>query len=456
MKAETKERLVKKPKPPKEAPEPKKLQLKEPTDFAGLGDVWFDASTNNFWRFAEEAGWIQYTETQFRRYLKYSGYHDSKERTATATVVEKLLVRIQHNRRVDFAGELSGYEVGLQEMCGRRILISRARAAILPRKGEWNTVKAMIAQLLGAQQTRFYAWVKSSFDALAQGFPWRPGQMLAIAGPAGCGKSLLQNFLTEAFGGRSCKPYSYLSGESQFNGPFFGSEHWMIEDDAASTDIRTRRCFGAMLKNVIVNQVQNYRAMYKPSLSVTPYIRLTMSLNDNPESLMVLPPLEDDIVDKVILLKAEPIAIPGDGKDPNCRAKFWSKLLKELPCFLFAMDRWNVPEAMRDVRYGVKAWQNPELIRQLDSLAPESSLLEWIDTCGVWSATRSELTGLSHEILAELRKKDNRGELERMLHWPKAFGVYLGRLAKKTKDRVSGKEGKGHQTIWTIKKPKEG
>jgi hypothetical protein len=70
------------------------------------------------------------------------------------------------------------------------------------------------------------------------------------------GKSLFQNLLTLILGGRTAKPYQYMMGATSFNADLFEAEHLAMEDEHASTDIRTRRHFGSQLKNVTVNDSQ--------------------------------------------------------------------------------------------------------------------------------------------------------------------------------------------------------
>ena len=98
-------------------------------------------------------------------------------------------------------------------------------------------------------------------------------------------------------------PYQYMTGMTPFNGEMFKAEHLVIEDNAASTDIRARRSFGSLLKTITVNDHQPCYAKGKQAVSLTPFCRLSISVNDEPENLMVLPPIDESIEDKLILLR---------------------------------------------------------------------------------------------------------------------------------------------------------
>jgi hypothetical protein len=434
-------------------PAPLPQEFSEPADFRGLGNVWYAARSGRYYRETKDGKWIEYREGDFRRYLNYCGFPIERPKGGFISALDSMMVEVHHHRRLDYAGELAGYRPGMYTVCGNRILVTRGPRVIKPVRGPWPKLKTLIQQLLGDQGRYFYGWLKAAHQSLSAGFPWRPGQMLVIAGPAGCGKSLLQNLITEMLGGRACKPYAYLSGETDFNASLFAAEHWAIEDEASGTDIRVRRHFGSMVKNALVNQVQRFHAKGIESMSMTPYLRMTMSVNDNPESLMVLPPIDEDVRDKIILLRATPVRIPGDGADPESRRKFWDALMKELPAFLFAMNQWRIPKDMVDQRYGIGAWQHPDLVVDVDQLAPEFRLLNLIDSLGLWNKEGAPFSGSAFEVEKLLRNKDRQGELSRLCSFNAACGIYLKRLSSKVPDRVQIEARKGNQNVYVIFKP---
>ena len=96
--------------------------------------------------------------------------------------------------------------------------------------------------------------------------------------------------------------FTFVSGDTGFNGELFGAEHLIIEDEMAQRDMRSRRRTGTALKGLVANDVQRCRKMYHDAVALKPFWRVTISLNDEPEDLLVLPPLDDGIRDKLILL----------------------------------------------------------------------------------------------------------------------------------------------------------
>ena len=94
----------------------------------------------------------------------------------------------------------------------------------------------------------------------------------------------------------AAKPYLYMTGKTTFNADLFGAEHLMVEDEAESIDIRARRYFGAKIKEIAVNVDQHCHGKGKTALTLTPVWRMTLSLNDEPERMQVLPPASPEMV----------------------------------------------------------------------------------------------------------------------------------------------------------------
>ena len=198
-------------------------------------------------------------------------------------------------------------------------------------------------------------------------------------------------------GGRSAKPYQFMTGGTDFNSDLFGAEHLMVEDEQASTDIRARRHLGSQIKNVTVNEEQRLHAKGRDAIIVRPLCRLTISLNDEPENLMVLPPIEDSLEDKIIILRAHKNPMPMPTQTIEQRRAFWGLLMAELPAFLHFLTEWEIPEHLRSERFGIAHYHDPDILREIDALAPEFKLLSLIDTA-IFLDGSNEWTGTSEEL----------------------------------------------------------
>lgn len=416
-------------------------------------EVYYDSEKKTFWVQNSRGEWVDTTESALKRLLRVFGYSKDRVLDNGLTEVEQALFDIQHNQDVHYAGPLAGFPIGPRDCCGQRILVTRAGTPIQAKEGDHAFLAAFFADLLKDQVQNFNGWMKAALQSLRAGPPFRPGQLLGLAGPAGCGKSLLQGLITEVLGGRVAKPYRYMTGETPFNSDLFSAEHLAIEDEAASTDLRIRRFFGSQLKTMIVNEVQSYHRKSKEALPLSPFWRVSLSVNDEPENLMVLPPIDDSLRDKITLLQCHAPPNPIHGDDPGERQRFRRRLSDELPGWVAWLMRWRIPDRMKDARYGVKAFQDPALLWELDNLAPEFRLLSLVDTAALWDQGTGYWEGTAATLERALREWDKTGEVARLLGFNTACGVYLGRLASKKPDRVTREKKAGNSHVYRVNQP---
>ena len=281
------------------------------------------------------------------------------------------------------------------------------------------------------QKAIIIGWLASAVLSLYGKQP-RPGQAIAFAGPPGCGKSVMQNkIITPLLGGRSAKAALFMQGRTHFNADLFQCEHLMLEDESSDTDIRSRLNLSSNLKQIAVNEVQSCHGKGKQIVPLKPWWRLSISLNDDPERLLILPPLNNDVADKIIILRASAFVWPM----PTSTGEQWAEMMEavaaEMPAFLnYLLGYSPMPEHQSD-RYGVKEWHHPDLVAELADLAPEAAFAELLaqylkdSPAPAWRGTAHELRTALFEH--ESTQRDARD----LLKWPGAAGSYLGRLAKK-------------------------
>jgi len=164
---------------------------------------------------------------------------------------------------------------------------------------------------------------------------------------------------------------------------------------------------------------------------------------------MVLPPIDESISDKIMLLKAfkRPMPMPtGTGKE---REVFWKVLCSELPAFLDHLLKWEIPAALKDDRFGIKEFHHPDLLEALTKMQPETQLLSIIDQDilasqeswrGTSEALEKRLTGENASFARKAAK---------MFYFTSACGTFLGRLARIHPDRVTSTKSK-NITTWHI------
>jgi hypothetical protein len=308
------------------------------------------------------------------------------------------------------------------------------------------------------QRPHLFGWLKLALQSLRAGI-WSPGQVIAFAGPVGSGKSLLQGIITEVFGGRAAKPYLYMTGSTTFNADLFGAEHLMVEDEAESIDIRARRHFGAKIKEVAVNVDQHCHGKNKVALTLTPIWRMTISLNNEPERMQVLPPLDGDVADKLMLFKVARHELPMPTETPAEKQRFRAMLSAELPAFISYLDQLVIPVELRSKRFGITHYHHPDLVEALDETMPENRVLDLIDQelfTGRLEIKPQEMGSMELQQMLCDGKDWRHQEARKILHYSSACGNCLRGIADnaKTAHRVTSRKVDGKQ-LWTIHPPRQ-
>ena len=179
-----------------------------------------------------------------------------------------------------------------------------------------------------------------------------------------------------------------------------------------------------------------------------PLWRLSITVNDEPEHLMVLPPLDDSLKDKIILLRAYKKTLPTAGYEQ--RAKFRQTLSDELPAFLHWLGQWQIPETLVCSRFGTTHYHHPNLVDAISELSPEARL--WGLIQGTVLLDAREWKGTARELENKLLDSSSHREAEKTLSWPNACGVFLGRLQKQMPESVKQDRGNDRRE-WTLTRP---
>jgi hypothetical protein len=400
-----------------------------------------------------ERGWMTISERSFRTVLAGRGFDTAKGK-GLISVADEQINRIRMENDVDYAAPLAGHRSGIYQINDARVLVTKDPLIIDPKQGDYSLIDNLIRGLLNSdpyQIDHFYSWLKIAYQALRTG-EFRPGQAIAFVGPKDCGKSLIQSIITQVLGGKESDPYQYMMGLTQFNSNMFQSTHIRIDDVSGSTDIRARRNFGAQIKQIAAKDIQNCHGKGKEALSLNPLWRLTISLNDGLENILVLPPIEEDIEDKLMVFQAtRSTAIPADD---NRRKEFWNTIISQLPAFVAMLCDYKIPETIRDGRFGVKAYYNPTILSNLRRLQPEERLKEMIDEYIFPPATtENEWVGTADGLQIKLATMNGIAAHNLFGNWPQRCGVLLSRLTIMYPKRFIKDLRNENKHLWKISGP---
>ena len=413
--------------------------------------IWFYPQSEKYFVQDEFGEYVPYTKTTLKLILKSWGLRGRAHDDEILSPIDALIADVSYAKSVAYAGRLAGIKTGCYIMNGKRILVTSDPVIIKSEAGTWPMIESISNQLFSGgeidQRPYIYGWLKMGRKAVLEAFPM-PGQALVLAGPRNAGKNLFQDIITELLGGRAEKPYRYMVGKSEFNGDLFGAEHLCIADEVPFYDMPSRRVFGSKIKDICVNSLQSCHGKHKEALTLYPIWRLSISVNDEAENLVMLPPLEDSIEDKIMLLKVEQAVMPMKSDSPRCRVEFWDGIRAEIPSFAKFIEEYVVPENLQESRFGIKAYQHPDLVEILKEMTHENRLMALMEIIvipenGTWKGTLEELE------TALLEDSTFKRQIEKLLYYPTALMTYLRRLHKSMPERVK-KRKHGGKNLWEL------
>ncbi len=345
---------------------------------------------------------------------------------------------------VQWHGSIAGHAQGLtRDTNDLPILITSEAKIPEPKAGEAPIITEIVGGAFAdpIATTIFMSWLSGRYRAV-RAHCHIPSPMLVLAGEINSGKSLLAWIVAQSLGGRTANPYAAWSGGMLWNDDLVGSELLLVDDCIGSTDIRSRRAFGASFKESVYPHSVQLRKRNHSSISVRPVWCVMVCCNDTPESLQIIPPLDADLADKIALLHVIGVKLPIDTSTPEGRDELQTIIRSELPAFAQQLMDWETPEELRDSRSGIIAWRDPELSESVDAHSPskrleallEAALADW----GIWHDLPRDMTASEVESrLVELNSPVREQARQLCGTWHGACGSALAKLARSGSDYVS-------------------
>lgn len=390
----------------------------------------YDKAKGDYWRKTPHGDFVRVNETDLKRHLRFGGVRVGEYVGSFGlTKFDDALCRVQNESAVDHACALAGHKAGLfHTEDGRRVLIPRTPKLIVPCGGPFPNFEKLLGDLIGAEQLPYLlGWWKVALEDLHGLDPsrWRHNQMLAFVGKPDCGKSFLQMLITSSMGGREADPYLWMVGKTDFNEDLAEAEHWKMEDKNAHRDAKSRANFGGAIKQATVSQALAVHGKGKKQVLLSTFRRMTISINEDPDYITVLPMLDSSVADKVTILKCGRAEMLPDWKENKAR------FMRELPALVhFLLNIHPITPGLQHGRFGVKTYHAPEIVDLLSQFEPHLRLLEIIDAVlfkpdaaphAPWRGTatelQKELVGSSYDTIAR-----------QLLNYSTACGQFLSKL----------------------------
>lgn len=406
----------------------------------------------NFWVLRDDR-WTQRSTRAFSQDLRCSGFSSKIGKGETASEIDRVEQDIRNNCAVVKALPFVHMPHGLLLVDGVRYLNTATARCLPPAEGPkvpelhfpwlWQFLQGYFEP--ADQLQWFLAWLKHFYANGLEQRP-RPGQAIVIAGPTGKGKNFMSNGVVGTMVGGFTDASTFLVDGSQWSDEEATRPLMTIDDQLASHDPRKHLRFSAMLKKVVANRTMSVNGKWKARGQVTWLGRVIVTCNLDPESLRILPNLEQSVLDKLSLFKAGPTRTKLEGFDEQQEI-----LRRELPSFCRWLLDWEIPPELRspDPRFGVLPYHYHELVRASNNATLTHMLyeliLDFLDDYKAGHAEEKEWSGSASQLHASLAAYSPLlGARYTLQQLGTSLGVYLSRGLPFAKVEVRGRNR------WTI------
>ena len=145
----------------------------------------------------------------------------------------------------------------------------------------------------------------------------------------------------------------------------------MCEDETPARDIETRLLFTSELKKLAADDNHWCQGKGKKALTLPPYWRVTVSVNDHPDYLPAIPANDETLKDKMHILKVYAGATVKLVEKLGGKKPFADKIREELPAYLhWLLHEFQIPEEFKGTRFGMQAFQHPEIVEAIEETTP--------------------------------------------------------------------------------------
>jgi hypothetical protein len=266
------------------------------------------------------------------------------------------------------------------------------------------------------------------------GFPCA-GHTVFLAGPPGTGKTFWSRCIAGQMLGGYSEVTKFLVKRCQYNSAAFEKAWWVIDDATPTQDLRDHRQYSAVIKALTANPTFPYEKKFGYAGDCPFSGRLFVTLNIDPESILMLPDTEASALEKITMLMTSDRIAPMDA-DEQAR---YETVNRELPFFVRWLLDYETPawikELGHDDRFGFRAWQDPDLLEEVKAVSVSQSVLEavsmWLNdhTEDPGKKLTGEWVGLTSELLSNIQCHSVASNILGKIPL-NTFGRHLSRAAK--------------------------
>ena len=383
---------------------------------SGVKDIYYDG--RDFW-LVSASGAQKHNRENISLHLRVSGFSSEKKKGQLVSDVDAALHYIVTTNRVDGAAPYvfrSDYIV--RERDGRKIInTSRSKALEPADNGDpsnWPWLNNFfslffdpVADELGCQPLDFwYAWLSRSYQAALQKSELS-GHAVIIAGAPRRGKTLLSQFIVGNLLGGFADAADYLAAKTTFNKALSEVPVWTIDDSVSATSFADHRKFVEVLKKLVANPRIQVEQKYCDRVDIPWFGRAIITLNEDANSLSMIPNLESSNRDKLMAFRISDNSFTNFL--PNHQQE--ALILRELPFFArWLLDYQTNPAVIGPARYGVRSYFHPLVENSARDSSTRQGSTELLDIFLRYYAEAnpgiSEWTGTTTDLMVAINRID--------------------------------------------------
>ena len=351
---------------------------------AASADLFYDG--NSFWRCGEDGIWR--SEERTNVYLQLAverGLSKKVPKDESVSECDRALHTIITQNRVDEVLPAVFHPSGffIERTSGKRIL-NTARIRVLEpadaktvwgESGRFPFISRWLDTIFSPTALSvLLSWVYRGYSAAYRQSPVA-GQIMFIAGPPGVGKTLLNTKVFGALFGGFADAANWLLSETTFNSELLSVGYWTVDDSSPASDSGRHKKWTFALKKMSANREFVFNEKYKKGGMTVWLGRICVTLNQDEDSIRLLPDLDATILDKLQLLQTEKVNF----KFPENVEEI---ITQELPWFASWLLDYKIPEELvGDARFGIKATADPVLV---ESSRLNSVTAGFEELLGIW------------------------------------------------------------------------
>jgi hypothetical protein len=431
-----------------------------------ISKFWYDGSKYISRNPIKDGEWmVQNTSDVTLNIAGTFGLLKSPPKKGELSPIERILHQTQLQKGVKGAACFVHFPEGEITSQGNKYINISDVKAMSPsgQSGEWGKHFPWLARFFDGlfvediQKDILLAWWKRFYQGAYTENPGI-GQVLIVAGPVACGKTLFNTcMLAPSVGGGVDASDYYINGDD-YGATYFEYGLHMVDDGEPGRRAEAQKATAARFKKTAAAKTFLVNQKYEKKVQIEWRGRVCTTMNSDAESLKAMPELQDTLEDKIIILRAnEPNGQFKDMESPEIEGKIDA----ELPHLLQWLLDWTPPESVaRKDRYGVRSYCDGQIKQDVEAGNPDSVFLELLDSFfDELKAEDSKVKDLDMRATDLIGRMADCEVIRSQMH-KYTNAVYVGhilsRLEKKGYGLWSKRSAKG--TIWHIEmdyRPKE-